>query len=378
VTARPRVESSFALDIAWGNLAADLYRATYSTPYVLEELKNRRGVELPDGTVEEYLRRRRDVALRRPPPLPPYSHPDVYPRFTKTIHQRLLEMRRFKEETGESAAEAEDWLRDQLDRYRRVDHFHYTEDELFTTPEATAAFIRRVKKWHRAVGRPVSGEGFEDVLAGTWSDMGLGVFLSPRNYDGPDAHLEVRNQWVALSMKSEGRQKMSQRTIQISSLAPHDVEIENGEDCFLAVAHAIAHLDRYERMIYLRASEENFPEEPVGLAQRYTLLELPHDDIVARMRALSGADFTHFFADAESARERNTFTIPVNDDDGRRLFSVTVSRRPPRVSITSIDFDYCELISSYWTEVIDEHPRIPRIHEESGFYHQDQRPRWDV
>jgi hypothetical protein len=179
---RPRVESSFAIDIGWGNLAADLYRATYSMRYVLEELKNRLGAELPDGAVEEYLRRRRDVALRRPPPLPAYSHPDVYPRFTKTIHQR---MRRFKEETGESVTEAEDWLRDQLDRYRRVDHFHYTEDELFTTPEATAAFIRRVKKWHRAVGRPISGEGFEDVLAGMWSDMGLGVFLSPRNYDGP-------------------------------------------------------------------------------------------------------------------------------------------------------------------------------------------------
>jgi hypothetical protein len=130
-----------------------------------------------------------------------------------------------------------------------------------------------------------------------------------------------------MSMKSEARAKPSQRTIHLASLAPHNVELNSPEDCRCAIWQAVAHLGRYERLIYLRGSDDHFPAGDQR-AQRYTLFELPKREISGRLYDVREDDFAPFFEDADEARTRNSFSVPVFGDDGRKLFSVTVSRRP--------------------------------------------------
>lgn len=368
---------------AWGRRAADFYRASYSDDYVVQELEHE-GHNVSAEEVGDYLRGRRDIVRRRPPPVHPFNYPRLAPEMTTAVRHRIDELAEALAEAGDGEVELSDFYREQFARYSHVEHLCFSNEQLFNSELAVACFIRRLKKWHVAVGRPVGGEAFEDVLAGTWRDLGHTVFLTPRNYDGADAHVEVENQWVAVSMKSETREKQSRRSIHLTSLAPHDVDIETPHDCVLAVEHAIAHLDRYERMIYLRAEEDTFPSgwsAPgcLSASQRYTLLELPKADIAARLRALNATDFGPHFANSDEAAARNSFSVRVDDEQGRRLFTVTVSRRPPRVAVTAIDFDYCDLIASYWTERVDKFHRLDRIHAESGFFRSGgDVPRYDV
>jgi hypothetical protein len=155
-------------------------------------------------------------------------------------------------------------------------------------------------------------------------------------------------------MKSEARANPSARTIRLTSLAPHHLEIKSAGDCCLALADAVSHLIRYDRMIYLRSTDETFPSDPRRQAHRYMLLELPHDDIVGRLISVRPEQFARYFEDSSAAIERNTFAVPITNASGKRLFTVSVSRRPPRVTISAIEFDYCHLIASYWTEPVQQ------------------------
>lgn len=360
----------------WGDDAALRYRETYSARVVREELKERLGARISVERLRRYLEDRGDVAMRKESTRLPFTHDGISPSMTAERWQRLEAEVARREGEGEIDEEIADFVEDELARYSRVEHLCYTNEELFNGRDAVAAIIRRLKKWHRTVGRPVAGEAFEDLLAGAWADLGIKVLLAPRNYDGADAHV-LQNSWVAMSMKSEARAKPSQRTIQLASLAPHNVELNSPEDCRRAIWQAVAHLGRYERLIYLRGSDDHFPGGDQR-AQRYTLFELPKREISGRLYDVREDDFAPFFEDADEARTRNSFSVPVFGDDGRKLFSVTLSRRPPRVAITSIDLADCGLIASYWTEPLNPLERISRRDAAAGVYDRYRQARWDM
>jgi hypothetical protein len=366
-----------------------LYRASYSDDYVVNRLNEAFDLHLTAVDVAEFLKKQ-GLVRRDAPPIAPYSHAEigVAPVLTDEIREMIERMAKAKSAAGDGEAEIQDWYRDQIARYSRVEHICHSEELLFNSREAVAALIRRLKKYHAAIGQPVAGKGFENLLAETWRDLGYSVLVTPPNYDGADAHVEVENQWVAMSMKSESRWKRSSRTIHLSSVAPHDVEINTPADCVLAIEHAVAHLARYERMVYLRTEEDHFPSgylvppyeaAPYGhYAQRYTLLELPKNDIAARLGSIETDQFAKYFAEPDEAADRNTFRVRIDDDAGRRLFNVTVSRRPPRVSVTAVDINYCDPIASYWTEPIDGAKGINRELAEAGAYRHTAEPRYDV
>jgi hypothetical protein len=345
----------------WAEFAVARYAVSFSDDLVATEIASSFGLDVSAETVSTYLEQRRDVVRRARLPLLPFRHPDASAETNAAREMALRAEAERRRGAGDSPDEVRDWIADERARYAHIEHFCYSDDELFNSAEAVAALIRRIKKWHRAVGRPVAGEGFEDLLASTWNDLGLKVLLAPRNYDGADAHVEVQNQWVAMSMKSEARANPSARTIRLTSLAPHHLEIKSAGDCCLALADAVNHLIRYDRMIYLRSTKETFPSDPERAAHRYTLLELPHDDIIGRLLSVAPQRFAHYFEDADAAAERNTFAVPISDPNGKRLFTVSVSRRPPRVTISVIEFNYCALIASYWTEPVQQ-SRISTAH----------------
>ncbi|MBA3734954.1 MAG: hypothetical protein H0W90_07130 [Actinobacteria bacterium] len=358
-------------------MAVHLYRASHSPDYVAEQL-SLRSFEVSADQITRYLEQRSDVLIRPAPEVKPYAHADIAPNLTDQRLQRIDQECDAKRSDGDSAEEIADWRTDELTRYSRTEHLCYRDEPLFNSRETVAALIRRIKKWHRSVGRPVAGEGFEDLLAGTWRDIGIKVLLAPRNYDGADAHVELQNQWVAMSIKTEARTNPSEKTIQLSSLAPHHRELNGPWDCVIATQEAVVHLARYERMIYLRSTEERFPEDPEVVAHRYSLLELPKTNMMKRMSCLRLEDFAPYFEDEQEAARRNSFTVPVIDEHGHRLFNLTVTRRPQRVSITAIDIRYCDLISSIWTEPIDEAERARREDVMNGEYSTAALARLDL
>jgi hypothetical protein len=363
---RPSYRRRDGVEPDWGDFARARYDVTYSDELISAEVGERFNIAVSPRQVGDYLRQHPRVVRRRRLDTLPFSHGDVSSELTNDRHERLFSEAAKRLDEGESDGAVDDWIEDELARYGHAEHICYSDEELFNSEEMVTAIIRRLKKWHRAVGRPVAGEGFEDLLAGAWSDSGVEVVLAPRNYDGADAHVAlVPNQWVAMSMKSEGARQASARTIHLSSIAPHRVELASAAACRDAIGEAVTHLRRYDRMIYLRSEESIFPSDGLP-AHRYTLLELPKRDIFQRLLHLPRNAFAHLFVDHEEAAERNTFTVPICDERGRKLFNVTVSRRPPRVSVTAIEFDYCRLISSYWTEPVAAVERISRAVAESG------------
>jgi len=346
--------ASRSLAPPWLEFAVARYAISFSDELVAAEVASEFDLEVGAETVGAHLEQRCDVVRRARLPLIPFSHPGANAEMTTARELAVQAEAERRRGAGDSAEEVRDWLADEHARHAHVEHLCYSDEELFNSREAVAALIRRIKKWHRAVGRPVAGEGFEDLLSSTWTDLGIKVLLAPRNYDGADAHVEVQNQWVAMSMKSEARANPSARTIRLTSLAPHHLEIKSAGDCCLALSDAVNHLIRYDRMIYLRSTVEAFPSDPERQAHRYTLLELPHDDIIGRLMTVRPEQFFHYFEDSAAAKERNTFAAPVTNASGKRLFTVSVSRHPPRVTISAIEFDYCTLIASYWTEPVQQ------------------------
>jgi hypothetical protein len=374
---RPKFRRLPGAEPPWGVFAVARYAETYSDELISQEIGERFLVDVSEKQVAEYLRGASVPRRKRPRGLP-FSHADVSDELTVSRRERLLAESAMRDLHGETAEAISDWLEDELARYSHAEHLCYAVDPVFTDKDVVASMIRRLKKWHRGVGRPVGGEGFEDLLAGAWRDVGIDVVLAPRSYDGADTHLSVsENLWVAMSLKSEGSTSASRRTIHLSSVAPHHEELESPQACRRAIAEAMTHLGRYDRMIYLRATEESFPgsERP---AQRYTLLELPRRDIIRRLLQIKATDFAPLFLDPDAARARNSFTVPVRDSRGRKLFSVTLSRRPPRISITSIEFSYCDLIASYWTEPVIQAERLSRQEAASGRFDSRGVPRWDT
>ena len=361
---------------AWGAFAVSRYAEAYSDALISREIGERFLVEVSEKQIAEYLRAA-GVPRRKRPRILPFSYADVSAELTKNRRGRLLTESAMRELQGESTDAIYDCLEDELARYSHVEHLCYDDDPVFAAKDVVASTIRRLKKWHRSVGRPVGGEGFEDLLAGAWRDVGINVVLAPRNYDGADAHLNTtENLWVAMSLKSEGGRGASKRTINLTSVAPHHEELSSPRACRRAIGEAMTHLGRYDRMIYLRASEETFPSSETP-AQRYTLLELPRRDIIRRLLQVKSSEFAPMFRDPHLAQARNSFTVPVHDRRGRKLFNVTVSRRPPRVSIASIDFSYCDLIASYWTEPVSQVERLSRDEAASGRFDSRRVPRWD-
>jgi hypothetical protein len=362
---------------SWGEFAVARYRDVHSDKLISAEIGERFAVDVSARQVGNYLASRKDVVRRREPRIVPFSHKGVSEELTPARQQRLEEEIERRQVDGELPAAIDDWVRDEVARYAPVAHLCYSAEELFNGQQSVAAIIRRLKKWHRTVGRPVAGEGFEDLLAGAWTDLGYNVLLAPRGYDGADAHVELQNQWVAMSMKSEARAKPSSRTIRLTSIAPHDLhDIRDEIDCCDAVTQAWAHVSRYERLIYLLSEESHFPGEPDRPARRYTLFELPQHEIVEALAHLPHQEFAHYFAD-RSEQSRNTFSAKAHTEFGRYVCNVTISKRPPRVTISGIDFGRCTLITSYWTEPLEAQRRLDRDQAMSGRFSARKEPRWD-
>jgi hypothetical protein len=340
------------LEPQWSKAAADLYAKSFSDEWVAERLRVEDGIEVTADAIRGELER--IGARRRPAPaVLPYAHDGLAPKLTEARRRRIDRECEVRRREGDSDNEVYDWRCDQLDRFRPAEHLCFNDDPLFNSREMVEAMIRRLKKFHAAVGRPLAGEAFEDVLAAAWRDVGHNVYLSPRNHEGPDVHISLQNQWVAVSMKSEAR-RQPRPDLQITSLAPHHQELGSPADCVAAVRDAINHLSRYERMIYLRVTREWFPSgESIGL--RYTLLDLPKNDIAARLQGITASDF-----EVDDFSSKNTYSVDVRGDNGERLFRVSVSRRPPRVAIVSLAFGYSDLVTSYW---VQEPTSVERIDE---------------
>jgi hypothetical protein len=373
----PRYRARRGEKPSWGDYAVARYGDVHSDKLISTEIAERFAVNVSPRQVGNYLASRKEVLRRREPEIIPFSHDGVSDEMTPARQQRLDEEIERRRADGEPPAAIDDWVGDEVARYTPVAHLCYSEEELFNSRRAVAAIIRRLKKWHRTVGRPVAGEGFEDLLAGAWTDLGYNVLLAPRGYDGADAHVELQNQWVAMSMKSEARAKPSSRTIRLTSIAPHDLDdIRDEIDCCDAVTQAWAHVSRYERLIYLLSEESHFPGETNRRARRYTLFELPQHEIAQALAHLPHQEFAHYFSDPNGG-SRNTFSAKAHTELGRYVCNVTVSKRPPRVTLSGIDLGRCTLIASYWTQAVEGQRRLDRDQAMSGRFSARKEPRWD-
>jgi hypothetical protein len=245
--------------LEWSAAAARLYAASFCDEWVADRLR-RDGYDVPREAVVQELRRRPGVRRRNHPAVVPFSYDGLSSVLTDERRARIDAECATRLIEEDSDNDVYDWKLDQLARFSPVEHLCFNNDPLFNSEEMVEAMIRRLKKYQVAVGRPVAGEAFEDILANAWRDVGHNVYMPPRNHDGPDVHIALQNQWVAVSMKSEAREQ-PRRDLQITSLSPHHQDLRRPGDCVSAVRDALDHLSRYRRMIYLRVTGEAFPND---------------------------------------------------------------------------------------------------------------------
>lgn len=340
----------------WQEIAEQFRDFTLSDARIAEEITRMTGETITAAAVADHFEKLYGAAPtpRRWPS--GFTYDGLLPTLDEARLARIGAERERRLADGESLPDVDEWHGDELARYGRVAHRCYRRDSLFTSREAVAAFARRLRRWQRVIGRPVAGEDAEHLVAEIWRELGHQVMLAPRNNPGADVHVR-RNRWVAISMKSEARSTPSQRAIEISSIASHPIKrFDDAGDVKLAMMHAAFHLRHYDRMIHLRSTTETFPDSD-DEAHRYTFLEVPIDDIVDRLLSVQTMVFRHYFDDPGEAHARNSFHHDVVDERGRRLFRVTVSKRPPHVRISAITLEYCQPIASYWVEPIANPPR---------------------
>lgn len=353
----------------WVAQAVRLYDAYYSVREVALTLSRLYGVKVTQSRVDETLRQRgvlkrevRDCFRYEDLRKPNSAHLD---ELVASIEEALRTARAL----GRTTAELDALLRQTIAQQGTVDHACYVRDELFNSREAVATYSAAIKEYHATNQEAIAGFGFESFLANAWEKMGIKVVMGPSNFEGAD-HLierEQQNDWVAIaptaiSVKSENRTEASKRTINIDSLARHDVRISTAADCVKAVKHAVDHLRKYQRMIYLKSTESTFPDDDDRPAHRYQLFEVRKNDMQKRLKDLTAADFRKCLRAGESFKTSNAFNVPIYDEKGRKLFSVTVTREPPHVRIYSIALNYCSPITSYWTEPLPDR----RVDEETA------------
>jgi hypothetical protein len=348
-------------DVEWAEQAVRFYEAYYSLREVAQKLSHLRRMEISARQVRDVLVDR-GVVIRRADTY--FRHDDL-----RSIDDGQLDgvittietARAAAHKAGKSTVELDTILKQTLAQRAEVDHACYSHDPLFNGRSEVAKYITGIKEYHATNQEAIAGFGFESFLANAWEEMGIKVVMGPSNFEGADHFIErdQQNDWVAISptaisAKSESRANATLRTVNIDSLARHDISIKTSGDCVRAVAHAVDHLRKYQRMIYLKSLATTFPDDPSKPAHRYLFLEVRKEDMQSRLREITARDFRKHLRSGQSFEKSNSFNVPVYDDSGRKLFSVTVTTRPPHVRIYSIDVNYCKLISSYWTDPLPD------------------------
>lgn len=339
----------------WGEEAETMYRSGYSDSGVADVLTEQLQLEVSPRQVGDYLRGRPNVVRRPASGIEPYYYHGLYPSMlSDEVIETMCEAR---EMGGDHPDDINKFRQREYALRKRVDHTCYTDESLFNGEGIVRAQMSRFNEFHHLMGRSVGGENLEDHMAKVWEDSNIKVVLGPKNYAGADIMSEQEDGWMAMSIKSAHESNPSEQSVHISSLAPHNVEIETPEDCVEAIGQALEHLGRYERIIYLRNSDSHFPDEAERPAHRYDFLEVPHQKVVKELTSLIPDDFEQYFEDGELP---NTFRVDIRDHKGNFRFSATVSRSPKKIQLGAIQLDYCDWVSSYWTEPIQEIERADR------------------
>lgn len=212
--------------------------------------------------------------------------------------------------------------------------------------------IAELRLHHHIFGSAVAGFDYEKFMLRVWTAVGFQVHQSHATYEGADqfVQLDEQNSWLLISQKSENKADANARTISISRLAGHSVEIASAADCVAVVRQAVGHLDLYQRMSYVKSVQTTFPSDfPLqGEAHRYLIMDVDRSEIRREMLRLTEADFKEALT-APSFKAGKSFNVPVFDNQGRKLFSVSVRKKPPHVAILDIHINRCKLVSSCWT-----------------------------
>jgi len=195
------------------------------------------------------------------------------------------------------------------------------------TQDFVENFGDRLKLHWALTGSQMNKLAFEFALVSTLRDLGHRATRSQSDVH-PGADAEWRD--TRLSLKSEAARGIRKNAIHISkfSEARWIRECMTGEDHAEGTVELFRrHLADYDRVLTLRSWME-----PSG-ALVYTLVEIPKD-VLKRALTLRGSDF--------SPRTKNGSTrADVRDEQGHRLFNVTLDGSVEKVTISNVDVNKC-------------------------------------
>lgn len=327
----------------------------------ISELLTTQGEKISRDDVSNYLHDEDDVIIRSPSKN--YRvHKSIPQPGPEEVAARKLMIQGMRKR-GESKEAIKMYEESEESRYQPVVFHCHNDDKVFNDPKFLDILSTCLREWQHATRNQVEGEGFEHFLVRALEEANYEVEMSTRGSLW-DVKVKLQNQWVMFSYKSENRKdsqdKEGKGVFRTTSLAPHSENLDNPASCVRAINEAIEHLDAYERMLYLKASSGYFPEKEVGesgkSAQVYALLEGPRQELREKLAALKAKDFTdEFHKDKENKWVRNkpnTVNVPITDENGNKLCSVTLAKKEGRIKIYNINSSWCSLINKFWTEPV--------------------------
>jgi len=151
-------------------------------------------------------------------------------------------------------------------------------------------------------------------------------------------------------------------TIEISSLAPHGLghRPRNLAEAQAARQALLAHLENYQRLIFLESTAAPDPERPELAATRYNLIDVPKEELAQRIAALQDADLRRAL---RARRGNRALEIPIVDERGQ-LFSFVIGGK--YAGVRAVSPRYYRRLASFW---------VPPLEVEYGGRQEFKRPR---
>jgi hypothetical protein len=207
-------------------------------------------------------------------------------------------------------------------------------------------------------GSKVRGLAFEDWLKASFSAAGYKVYGYKDGNPGADlaAHFDGDEVLTGISCKSQAKQdEDTGKKVAIQALSPHGEKKipETVPEARKAIKAALNHLENYQQILCLQVAESHFPDGQPG-AQRYNMIEIPHDRVDAALRGIKAEKIQQAI---DQRKDGDSLIIPIRTrHDHRHLFSVKVTGT--HVGVVNISPEFYQIQMSIWAPMTEHAPTL--------------------
>lgn len=234
-------------------------------------------------------------------------------------------------EAKKLSPQAIDILLEMIAALNRPIDVNIEKDSDIATDEFVADFTGRLASYHAFNEQKLTKKTFEFIFKNACLAAGRQAEITQNSvFAGADVIVDG----TSFSLKTEGAKSMNKNSIVISKLmeARWIRDCQNAEElCHAARERVVAHLQKYDRILVLRAFEDES-------CFRYVLREVP-PELLMKIGQSSPTDF--------SPRTKNGSSRTTVFENGEKAFSLTLDGSVEKITISGLSTALCKHHASW-------------------------------